>query len=274
MSKNQLPCVYIYSCCDDDPLKTIKSIRNEENLEIDNYENEDILCNRWEINCKYYTAEVQFCTSKSLEKLSDDFIKNINAIILLFDAKKENVIDSLNRCMPLVNQSQAEVLIVLSEKLVEYDSSNNPNQNSKLIFDWCQKYHFELVMLEEEADEMDTVGIERVRHALFAHYWPNLKPKCEITHPSTKAIIEDSVVDSQLSGGMSDLKMDIEDGAELDSNLFSEMFEGDVNFFNTFDKVQKLKQQISSMPDEERKVAAENALTECWKTFFGDDIDL
>lgn len=24
MSTSELPCVYIYSCCDDDPLKTIK----------------------------------------------------------------------------------------------------------------------------------------------------------------------------------------------------------------------------------------------------------
>jgi len=117
----------------------------------------------------------------------------------------------------------------------------------------------------------------------------------QITNPSAKSIIEDSVINSQLSGGLSDLKMDTEPEAELDSDLFSnfnnhnkikidllyifhlilaEMFEGDFNFFKTIDKVRKLKEQISAMPDEERKDAAEKTLTECWKAFFGDDVDL
>jgi len=52
------------------------------------------------------------------------------------------------------------------------------------------------------------------------------------------------------------------------------MFEGDINFFRFFDKVKKLRGQISTMPDDERKNAAEKALKECWKAFFGDDIDL
>lgn len=52
------------------------------------------------------------------------------------------------------------------------------------------------------------------------------------------------------------------------------MLEGDINFFKTLDKVKQLKEQISSMPDEDRKDAAEKALTECWKAFFGDDINL
>lgn len=56
--------------------------------------------------------------------------------------------------------------------------------------------------------------------------------------------------------------------------ILGEMFEGDINFFKTIDKVRKLKEQISAMPDEERKDAAERALTECWKAFFGDDVDL
>lgn len=57
-------------------------------------------------------------------------------------------------------------------------------------------------------------------------------------------------------------------------NFLGEMFEGDINFFKTIDKVRKLKEQISAMPDEERKDSAEKALTECWKAFFGEDIDL
>lgn len=267
MSTSELPCVYIYSCCDDDPLKTIKLMRNEENVEISNNEG-NILSNHWTIDCKYYTADINLCTSISLNELSDQFVHNINAIIILFNIDESNIIETMNKCLPLVKRSQAEVLILLSEKNIDgHVMSNN-------VFEWCRKNHFELIVLEEIADEMDTTGIERVKQALYAHHWPNLKAKCQITNPSTKSIIEDSVINSQLSGGLSDLKMDTEQEAELDSNLFTEMFEGDFNFFKTIDKVRKLKEQISAMPDEERKDAAEKTLTECWKAFFGDDVDL
>jgi len=35
-------------------------------------------------------------------------------------------------------------------------------------------------VLEELAEELDVTGIERVRHALYAHHWPNLKAKCKL----------------------------------------------------------------------------------------------
>jgi len=35
------------------------------------------------------------------------------------------------------------------------------------------------------------------------------------------------------------------------------MFEGDFNFFKTIDKVRKLKERISAMLDEERKMLLE-----------------
>ncbi|KAL4090589.1 hypothetical protein QTP88_025392 [Uroleucon formosanum] len=214
MSTSELPCVYIYSCCDDDPLKTIKLIRNEENIEICNNE-ENILSNLWTIDCKYYTADINVCTSISLNELSDEFVHNINAIIILFNIDESNIMETMNKCLPLVKRSQAEVLILLSEKNIDgHIMSNN-------VFEWCRKNHFELIVLEEIADEMDTTGIERVKQALYAHHWPNLKAKCQITNPSTKSIIEDSVINSQLSGGLSDLKMDTEQEAESDSNLFS-----------------------------------------------------
>jgi hypothetical protein len=246
-------------------------MRDEENIEI--YSNGGpILTNRWTIDCKYYTADINLCTSNSLNELSDQFVNSINAIIILFSIEKNNIIETMDKCLPLVKQSQAEVLILLSNKNINTVMTKNMNSNTE-VFEWCRKNHFELIVLEEVADEMDTTGIERVRQAVYAHHWPNLKAKCQITHPNTKAIIEDNAVNCQLSGELSDLKMDTDQEAELDSDIFSEMFEGDLNFFKTIDKVRKLKEQISTMPNEERKDAAEKALTECWKAFFGDDVD-
>lgn len=52
--------------------------------------------NRWTINCKYYTADINLCTSHSLNELSDQFIHNINAIIILFNNEKVYNYYSLN----------------------------------------------------------------------------------------------------------------------------------------------------------------------------------
>lgn len=65
-------------------------IRNEENIEICNNE-ENILSNLWTIDCKYYTADINVCTSISLNELSDEFVHNINAIIILFNIDKVNI---------------------------------------------------------------------------------------------------------------------------------------------------------------------------------------
>jgi len=65
-------------------------MRNEENIEICNNEG-NILSNHWKIDCKYYTADINLCTSSSLNVLSDQFIQNINAIIILFSIDKVNI---------------------------------------------------------------------------------------------------------------------------------------------------------------------------------------
>lgn len=69
----------------------ITVIRNEENIEMCNHEG-NILSNRWTIDCKYYTVDTNLCTSNSLNELSDQFVVNINAIIILFDIEKVNFI--------------------------------------------------------------------------------------------------------------------------------------------------------------------------------------
>lgn len=64
-------------------------MRNEESIDISNL-NDNILSNQWTINCKYYTADVNLCTSKSLNELPDQLVYNINAVIILFDIEKVN----------------------------------------------------------------------------------------------------------------------------------------------------------------------------------------
>lgn len=103
----------------------------------------------------------------------------------------------MDKCLPLVEKSQAEILILLSDKNIDNEVPKNLNANNSKyyliikknelfiiiykfkVYEWCQKNYFELIMLNEIADEMDTTGIERVRQALYAHHWPNLKAKCK-----------------------------------------------------------------------------------------------
>lgn len=68
----------------------ITVIKNEENIELSNHEG-NILSNRWTIDCKYYTADTNLCTSTSLNELSGQFVESINAIIILFDIEKVKI---------------------------------------------------------------------------------------------------------------------------------------------------------------------------------------
>lgn len=43
---------------------------------------------------------------------------------------QENVMESLNECLSLVEQSKAEVLLLLSEKCIEYDSSSKKSKKN------------------------------------------------------------------------------------------------------------------------------------------------
>jgi len=65
-------------------------IKDEESVEMCNYEG-NVLSNCWTIDCKYYTADINLCTSNNLNELSDQFIHNINAIIILFNIEKVNL---------------------------------------------------------------------------------------------------------------------------------------------------------------------------------------
>lgn len=45
--------------------------------------------------------------------------------------------ESMNKCLPLVKQSQAEILLLLSDKIIDVDKSKNPNANTgKIIFNY------------------------------------------------------------------------------------------------------------------------------------------
>lgn len=68
-------------------------IRNEESIEMCNYEG-NILSNCWTIDCKYYTADINLCTSNSLNELSEQFIRNIDAMIILFNVEKVNLFNN------------------------------------------------------------------------------------------------------------------------------------------------------------------------------------
>lgn len=70
-------------------------MRNEENIEIINND-ENMLLNRWTIDCKYYTADVNLCISNNLNELSDQFVQSINAVIIIFNIEKVNIVIQLN----------------------------------------------------------------------------------------------------------------------------------------------------------------------------------
>lgn len=72
-------------------------IRDEENIEICNLE-KNILSTCWTIDCKYYRADTNLCTSNNLDELSDQFVDNINAVIVLFNIQEVCILNA-NICV-------------------------------------------------------------------------------------------------------------------------------------------------------------------------------
>lgn len=47
--------------------------------------------------------------------------------------------ETMNKCLPLVKQSQAEILLLLSDKIIDIDKSKNPNASTgKIVFNYLK----------------------------------------------------------------------------------------------------------------------------------------
>jgi hypothetical protein len=247
---------------------------------------------RFEINTKYYQAEVHFLSgSFDLEETSfteDLAIKHRNLVPSL-----ENRVDALVVIHDEAGEAEharrlesfLESVVDTLDPGISVYIAKDEDSLSPATSSWCYDNGFEIVSLTEpEVDEEETfkekTGLARVMEALESHMWSNmvyktdLRPQAEASAPEKdEAMPEDDLSDMppEVMSSFADvLKFMKGEDSSIDNASNSK---GDSNDEMDFlGPLQKLRGQLSGLDDEKRrKMASQVAMA--LMSALGDDDD-
>uniref|UniRef100_A0A0C9PLM3 AAGAB_0 protein n=1 Tax=Fopius arisanus TaxID=64838 RepID=A0A0C9PLM3_9HYME len=223
----------------------------------------------WDIDNKYYKAQVLLCTTDQLPlELSVD---GIEAVILCYDGKETDSLDSYTTLVETL--TDADVL------LLACDSFSDAARRDKAT-EWCHSHKFELVDMElpaessenmEEDIEQENNGIERIIEALHTHCWPNRELKgLNNGRISTSNEPDVSDVESQLENIRLHPNRDPANHLLMESVLDGIMGEENADFGELFGQLMAMKEHAASLSSSNRKEAAEQLVTAFWRAMGGD----
>ncbi|GAB1606179.1 uncharacterized protein LOC115230905 [Argonauta hians] len=166
-----LPCALFSAPDISDAFDLIRQLLNVDELpcgeEDDGY--------KWNINNKYYTAQVQLYAlpnSASCRQYTD----SVQAVILYFDADEESSFKTVQSWLPFLQDSKPAVQIIVCRHCSDFTAVPRLT-----ILNWCLENGMELVELKpdfnDDEDFQEPDGITRIIQALHAHTWPNLEMK-------------------------------------------------------------------------------------------------
>ncbi|XP_029174233.1 alpha- and gamma-adaptin-binding protein p34-like [Nylanderia fulva] len=229
-------------------------------------EENDIVDYLWNIDNKYYTSQILVRTTESKScKLP---MEGINALIVYHDPQAHTVDQELEYLASLSNSlTTAEVFLFSCSAITDTLLRDK-------VLNWCLHNKFELVELDQTGDsESDTegnkYGIERIIEALHAHTWPNIilknKPCADETHEVNE--IGEQFENIQLTHDLSERLhvQDIIDGILGDENA---------DFGELLGQFMAMKEQIASLPSNERRAVAEQIVAAFWKAMGGDHLEI
>lgn len=259
------PSVLFMSCSDTHPDEIIKQFLNVSELPKKIRVEEDVYGFSWCIDNKYYTADVNLCSFAKKSLSSKKFADTVEAVVLYFDSSVKDALEQVESWLPFVNEYESEIKILLTNN-VQNDETPTTNCTKKMVLEWCVGKGFELVELEPIIDEdssnveddfPETTGVNRIIQALNAHVWPNLVMKT--ASDATKVPKKIDWIQSNLSREQLGLEESLEE--LLDDDDFSQLFP----------KLADFKERISSLPELDRKTAAEQVVKAFWKAMGGDE---
>jgi hypothetical protein len=136
----------------------------------------------WFVDTKYYTADVQLCTTKSRTIGDQKFAETVEAFIAYFDSSQ---IDSFNQAkmwLPYLQEISPSVQILVCD---QFHASSAVSRLAAI--QWCLEHEFEMVELnpidncssDDDDDELEdhfkeTLGVNRIIEALSCHSWSNM----------------------------------------------------------------------------------------------------
>lgn len=244
------PSILIVSSSNTKPKSLIKLITKQTKLPEDANDT-SIISYPWEIDTKYYSANVILHGLNTDYERSDDFNNSIEAMIIHMDSNKESGLKDIEKWQIIEKECEPDIKILLCN----YCTSDTRITKAKAT-EWCVKKGYELIELYpqdlpvKDEDELieEKHGIDRIIEVLQAHVWPNLTMKDK----------KKKRVDNQDTSNASDELCD--DGSD--------------DFIEIFAQLQMMKESIQSMPLQEKKQCAEQVVTAFWKAIGGDDEEI
>ncbi|XP_020712409.2 alpha- and gamma-adaptin-binding protein p34-like isoform X2 [Athalia rosae] len=228
----------------------------------------------WDIENKYYKAQVLLCTTDNpLIKID---CEGVEGLVIYFDGRLDRRTNSLDEWVPLISSlSEAEVQILAWDSAV-------PSANVEDLQDWCTQYKFELVDLshtdstenpDDSDEENEKHGINRIVEALHAHTWPNMDLKGDTTMPEN-VCTDITDVDEQLQGVHLNPIHNVSQSLQLEHMLEGIMGGENADFGELFGQLLAMKEHAASLPANQRRAAAEQLVTAFWKAMGGDSEEI
>ncbi|XP_052828098.1 alpha- and gamma-adaptin-binding protein p34-like isoform X2 [Octopus bimaculoides] len=168
-----LPCAVFSSPDISDSIDLIRQLLNVEELPTSEEDNGY----KWNINNKYYTAQVQlYALPDATSQVCRQYPDSVQAVILYFDADEEESFKTVKHWLPFLSQNKPDIQIIVCRHCSDFTAV--PRMT---VLKWCVENAMELVELKpdlnEEEDFQESYGISRIIQALHAHTWPNLVMK-------------------------------------------------------------------------------------------------
>ncbi|AWP08374.1 putative alpha- and gamma-adaptin-binding protein p34-like isoform 3 [Scophthalmus maximus] len=267
------PCVLVTSC--DGGFKEeelIKQILNTKTLPEPTKREETVAWYPWEINNKYYTADVRLCVVPSTFQMSSEIAQSTQAFIAYFDSKVEDGLEKLHPWISVVEDLAPEVLILVCDRVCEHGVTRHEAQQ------WCLAHAFELVELnpQELPDEDGHNQGFGLMSSLVASRHNNPR-SCQ--EPASSSLPVEGPLVNEANHTESSTNTDTQEEqvvdamTDLDIQELANLTAGDAdvdNFERLFTKLKEMKDKASSLPHDQRKVHAEKVAKAFWMAIGGD----
>ncbi|XP_036391500.1 alpha- and gamma-adaptin-binding protein p34 [Megalops cyprinoides] len=259
----------------------------------------------WNIDNKYYTANVSLCVVPSTFQMTNEIAQTMQAFIVFFDSAVSGGLDRVNSWLPVVEDLLPEVLILVCDHVCDSGVSR-PQAHQ-----WCLSHGFELVELnpqdlpDEDDDFPESTGVKRIVQALNANVWSSAEMKDEHnqgfglmsrlvasrhnnprpSHDSSSSYLPgegaenssgaDRTETAVNSGSQGDAHVD--PTIDMDIQELASLTIGDTdveNFEHLCTKLKQMKDKASTLPHEQRKEHAEKVAKAFWMAIGGDQEEI
>ncbi|KAF6773420.1 hypothetical protein AHF37_07478 [Paragonimus kellicotti] len=233
------------------------------------------------INCKYYSADIIV-----RETIPDAQLNSAEAVLICFDSEKACSWESALEYMSLATRLNLPLRLLVCSKLYPDALPTDACGDLRLFHRLALEHEFELIELEPDDDtieEGEEFGVSRLKSALEAHMWSNMKlhddtknfPVNQISSPSTHSNNNSSVHKGNsltLAGkseapplvGPINLSNDNKDGDKSPESSFTEDEDVDddtvESFERIFHKFMDTRERLPKLDPQQRRILAEKVI--------------